>query len=47
MNWKWLFIYPEKGIATINEISFPVDRSVQFLVTSDTTMNFSCIPQLG
>lgn len=47
MNWKWLFIYPEKGIATINEISFPVDRPVQFLVTSDTTMNSFFIPQLG
>lgn len=47
MNWKWLFIYPEKEIATVNEIVFPIDRPVRFLVTSDTTMNSFFIPQLG
>jgi len=47
MNWKWLFIYPEYQIATINELHFPVNRPVKFLVTSDTTMNSFFIPQLG
>ncbi|TXR53820.1 ubiquinol oxidase subunit II [Reinekea thalattae] len=47
MNWKWLFIYPEHEIATVNEVSFPVDRPVEFLVTSDATMNSFFIPQLG
>ncbi|GLQ75396.1 ubiquinol oxidase subunit II [Vibrio sp. vnigr-6D03] len=47
MNWKWLFIYPEQQIATVNEVAFPADRPVEFLVTSDTTMNSFFIPQLG
>ncbi|MFA0415066.1 ubiquinol oxidase subunit II [Vibrio renipiscarius] len=47
MNWKWLFIYPEQQIATVNEVRFPIDRPVEFLVTSDTTMNSFFIPQLG
>jgi len=47
MNWKWLFIYPEQQIATVNELAMPVDRPVRFLVTSDTTMNSFFIPQLG
>lgn len=47
MNWKWLFIYPEQKIATVNELAIPVDRPVEFLVTSDTTMNSFFIPQLG
>lgn len=47
MNWKWLFIYPEQQIATVNELTIPVNRPVKFLVTSDTTMNSFFIPQLG
>ena len=47
MNWKWLFIYPEQQIATVNELAMPVDRPVRFLVTSDTAMNSFFIPQLG
>tara|TARA_Y100000588_G_scaffold76741_1_gene79995 strand:+ start:3056 stop:3940 length:885 start_codon:yes stop_codon:yes gene_type:complete len=47
MNWKWLFIYPEQQIATVNEVAFPVDQPVRFVVTSDTTMNSFFIPQLG
>ncbi len=47
MNWKWLFIYPEQQIATVNEIALPVNRPVKFLVTSDTAMNSFFIPQLG
>ncbi len=47
MDWKWLFIYPEQGIATVNEIAFPVNTPVNFKITSDTVMNSFFIPQLG
>lgn len=47
MDWKWLFIYPEQGIATINEISIPVGTPVSFKITSDTVMNSFFIPRLG
>lgn len=47
MDWKWLFIYPEYEIATVNEVVFPVDVSVEYLVTSDTVMNSFFIPNLG
>ncbi|MEO0442313.1 MAG: ubiquinol oxidase subunit II [Pseudomonadota bacterium] len=47
MDWKWLFIYPEHEIATVNELAIPVDVPVEFLVTSDTVMNSFFIPQLG
>lgn len=47
MNWKWLFIYPELGIATVNEISFPENVPVKFKVTSDDVMNSFFIPRLG
>ncbi|MCC4264328.1 ubiquinol oxidase subunit II [Oceanimonas baumannii] len=47
LNWKWLFIYPEQGIATVNELVFPTDVPVEFRITSDTTMNSFFIPQLG
>lgn len=47
MDWKWLFIYPEQGIATVNEIAFPVDTPVNFKITSDSVMNSFFIPQLG
>lgn len=47
LDWKWLFIYPEEKVATINEIAFPVDQPVEFLVTSTSTMNSFFIPRLG
>ena len=47
MDWKWLFIYPDLGIATVNEIAFPVDTPVNFKITSDSVMNSFFIPQLG
>lgn len=47
LDWKWLFIYPEEQVATVNEIAIPVDRPVEFLITSDTVMNSFFIPQLG
>jgi cytochrome o ubiquinol oxidase subunit 2 len=47
MDWKWLFIYPEEGVASINELAFPVNTPVRFEITSDTVMNAFFIPQLG
>ncbi len=47
LNWKWLFIYPEQGIATVNEIAFPVNTPVNFRITSDSVMNSFFIPELG
>lgn len=47
LDWKWLFIYPEEGIATVNEIAIPVDKPVQFLLTSDAAINSFFIPRLG
>lgn len=47
MDWKWLFIYPEQGIASVNEIAIPVNRPVQFKITSESVMNTLSIPALG
>lgn len=47
LDWKWLFIYPEYGIATVNQISFPENVPVQFKITSATVMNSFFIPRLG
>ncbi|TCW17655.1 cytochrome bo3 quinol oxidase subunit 2 [Raoultella sp. BIGb0138] len=46
-DWKWVFIYPEQGIATVNDLVLPVNRPVSFQITSDATMNTFFIPQLG
>ncbi|MBM3200805.1 MAG: ubiquinol oxidase subunit II [Chlamydiae bacterium] len=47
LEWKWLFIYPEQSIATINFIQFPVDTPINFEITADAPMNSFWIPQLG
>ncbi|GGX92260.1 ubiquinol oxidase subunit 2 [Litchfieldella qijiaojingensis] len=47
LDWKWLFIYPEQGIATVNELAFPVDVPVHFRVSSGSVMNAFFIPDLG
>ncbi|MCB5184210.1 ubiquinol oxidase subunit II [Methylobacillus gramineus] len=47
LDWKWVFIYPEQGIATVNELAFPANIPVRFEVTSGTVMNSFFIPQLG
>ncbi len=47
LDWKWLFIYPDLGIASVNEVAFPAGRQVAFHITSDTVMNSFFIPQLG
>jgi cytochrome o ubiquinol oxidase subunit 2 len=47
LDWKWLFFYPEQGIATVNEIAAPVDRPIQFKITSATVLNSFYIPALA
>ena len=47
LQWKWLFIYPEQNIATVNLVQFPEKTPVKFSVTSDAPMNSFWIPQLG
>jgi cytochrome o ubiquinol oxidase subunit II len=47
LDWKWLFVYPDLGIATVNQIAFPVGTPVNFKITSDSVMNSFFIPQLG
>lgn len=47
LQWKWLFIYPEEKIATINYVEIPLDRPVRFLITADAPMNSLWIPALG
>lgn len=46
-GWKWLFIYPEQGIATAGKLVFPVDRSLALELTSNTAMQAFFIPALG
>ncbi|MEK3913161.1 ubiquinol oxidase subunit II [Paenibacillus sp. FSL H7-0331] len=47
MDWKWLFQYPEQGIATVNYLQIPQGVPVKFELTSATAMNSFWIPQLG
>ena len=46
-DWKWLFIYPAQGIATVNELAFPSEVPVRLRITSDTVMNSFFIPALA
>jgi cytochrome o ubiquinol oxidase subunit II len=46
-DWKWLFIYPEQGIAVVNQLAFPAGRPVSLRITSDTVMNSFYVPQLA
>jgi cytochrome o ubiquinol oxidase subunit II len=47
LDWKWLFIYPDQGIAAVNQLVVPVGTPVDFRLTSATVMNSFFIPQLG
>jgi cytochrome o ubiquinol oxidase subunit 2 len=47
LDWKWLFIYPDQHIASVNELAFPAGVPVDFKITSDSVMNVFFIPQLG
>ena len=47
LDWKWLFIYPDQGIAAVNQLVVPVGTPVNFRLTSATVMNSFFVPQLG
>jgi cytochrome o ubiquinol oxidase subunit 2 len=47
LQWKWLFIYPDQHVASVNVVHMPVNTPVEFEVTSDAPMNSFWIPQLG
>jgi len=47
LDWKWLFIYPEQGIATVNELATPVDVPIRFKITASSVMNSFYIPALA
>lgn len=47
LQYKWLFIYPEENIATVNHFYIPEDTPIKFEITSDAPMNSFWIPQLG
>ena len=47
LDWKWLFIYPDQGIAAVNQLVIPAATPVTFRLTSATVMNSFFVPQLG
>ncbi|MDM0071755.1 ubiquinol oxidase subunit II [Variovorax sp. J31P207] len=47
LDWKWLFIYPDEGVATVNQLTIPVGRPVTFELTGSGVMNSFFVPQLG
>ena len=47
LDWKWLFIYPEQGIAVVNEVAAPVDVPINFKITASSVMNSFFVPALA
>lgn len=47
LDWKWLFIYPEQGVASVNELVTPVDVPINFKISASTVMNSFYIPALA
>ena len=47
LDWKWLFIYPQQGIATVNQLVMPVGTPVHFSITSSSVFNVFFVPRLG
>jgi len=47
LDWKWLFIYPDQGIATVNQLIVPAGTPVNYRLTSDTVWNVFFVPQFG
>jgi len=47
LDWKWLFIYPDEGIATVNQLTVPVGTPISFELTSAGVMNSFFVPQLA
>jgi cytochrome o ubiquinol oxidase subunit 2 len=46
-DWKWLFVYPDEGIASIGELAVPAGRELAFDLTSDTVLQSFVVPALG
>ena len=47
LDWKWLFIYPDQGVATVNQLVVPAGTPVSFRLTSATVWNSFFVPQMG
>jgi cytochrome o ubiquinol oxidase subunit 2 len=47
LDWKWLFIYPAQGVATVNQLAIPAGRPVHLTLTSATVMQSILIPRLA
>lgn len=47
LDWKWLFIYPDQKIATLNQLVVPAGRPIHFSLTSGSVLNAFFVPQLG
>jgi cytochrome o ubiquinol oxidase subunit II len=47
LDWRWLFIYPREGIASLNRLAVPAGVPLRFRLTSTTVMNSFFVPQLG
>ncbi len=47
LDWKWLFIYPEYGVATVNELTVPANRPIAMRITASSVMNSLYIPHLA
>src|SRR3546814_10389443 len=47
LDWKWLFIYPQYGVATVNELAAPIDTPIKFHITASSVMNSFFIPALA
>jgi cytochrome o ubiquinol oxidase subunit 2 len=47
LDWKWLFIYPDQGIATVNQLVVPAGIPVSYRLTSATVWNVFFVPQMG
>ncbi|MBZ6077105.1 COX aromatic rich motif-containing protein [Microvirga puerhi] len=47
LDWKWLFIYPQQGIATVNQVVVPAGTPVRFSITSASVFNAFFVPRLG
>ena len=47
LDWKWLFIYPEQGIATVNDLAAPINTPIEFRITADRVQNSFNIPAIA
>jgi cytochrome o ubiquinol oxidase subunit 2 len=47
LDWKWLFVYPAQGVASVNRLVIPAATPIRFRLTSASVMNSFLVPQLG